>query len=234
MKQPSLLFRIFSAALLLTPFLGMSQAKNIDAADFEKGISRSNVQVLDVRTQREYNSGHIRNAFLADWTDKTSFQQRVQYLDKTKPVYTYCLSGGRSNAAATWLKENGFLEVYNLDGGMLAWKKSEKPVEEASVVKQISQEEFFADSIPTDQTVLVDISASWCPPCKKMEPVVQELLQSANGAFKVVQIDGSEQESLSKELQANSFPTFIVYKNGKETWRKEGVVEKKELLEHMK
>jgi rhodanese-related sulfurtransferase len=53
----------------------------------------------------------------------------VKTLDKTKPVYTYCHVGGRSSAAAKWLTEKGFT-VYNLVGGITAWQKAGRPVED--------------------------------------------------------------------------------------------------------
>jgi rhodanese-related sulfurtransferase len=75
-----------------------AQQTNLSVAEFEKGIAQNNIQVLDVRTPGEYQSGHLKNALLADWNNDAEFQQRVKALDKSKPVYTYCLSGGRSSA----------------------------------------------------------------------------------------------------------------------------------------
>jgi hypothetical protein len=45
------------------------------------------------------------------------------------------------------------------------------------------------------------------------------------GKFSLVEIDGATQTALTSELKAEAFPTFIIYKNGKETWRKSGIVE---------
>ena len=50
-------------------------------------------------------------------------------LDKEKPVYLYCRSGKRSASAAEKLKEAGFTEVYNLKGGILAWKEKQYETE---------------------------------------------------------------------------------------------------------
>lgn len=205
---------------------------NISVQDFAKGISRNNIQLLDVRTQNEYNSGHLKNAFLVDWIDKQAFSQRIQYLDKNKPVYTYCLSGGRSQAAAQWLQQQGFKEVHNLDGGMIAWKNENEPVEGVKQVPQLTAIQ-FTKTLPADKTVLVDLGADWCPPCKKMEPVVKDLQKGHGDAFQLVTVNGGEQEVLARELNADSFPTFIVYKNGKEVWRTEGVTTKEELLSHI-
>lgn len=234
--QPfSLKLRCLSLALLATVLFscqGGAQPADIPVDEFEAGIEKENVQVLDVRTQEEYNSGHIEGSFLADWTQREQFNERIKSLDKNKPVYAYCLSGGRSRAAAAQLREAGFKEVYNLEGGIVAWKRAAKPVEGVARGKQMTMEEYRAQ-IPADGTVLVDVGAVWCPPCKKMEPVVKELVQSNGSAFKLVAIDGGVQENLAKELGADAFPTFIIYKGGKEVWRKQGIVSREELLKQL-
>lgn len=200
---------------------------------FEVGINRQDVQILDVRTIDEYNSGHIANALLADWNNELIFKERVRYLDKNKPVYTYCLAGSRSDAAADWLKKEGFGEVYSLQGGITSWKNKSKPVQRVEKVKQMTMKEFAA-LVPKHKTTLVDIGAPWCLPCQKMEPVLDNL-QKANGEFfTLIRINGGEQEKLVKQLKVTELPVFIVYKGGREVWRKQGVVSENELLEHLK
>lgn len=200
-------------------------------ADFEKGITTPGVQVLDVRTAGEYQSGHIKNALLADWTNQQQFMDRISYVDKDKPVYVYCLAGGRSNAAAQWMRSNGFKTVVELQGGMNAWKRENKPVEGSSNEPQMTMEQYLA-SIPKDKTVLVDFGAEWCPPCVKMKPVIDELEKA--GGFTLVNIDAGVHTNLMKELNIEPIPVFIVYKQGKETWRKQGVVSKEELTVQLK
>jgi len=206
--------------------------KNIPLSpqDFEKGISGKDIQILDVRSMEEYQTGHIKKALLADWTKQDQFKERVAALDKTKPVYTYCLSGGRSGQAATWMKKNGFETVFNLEGGTMAWKKANLPLEGKRDEKQMSIA-VYNSLIPSDKTVLVDIGAVWCPPCVRMAPVIDSLATTKNLNFILVKIDGGEQEQLVKELAIEALPTFIIYKNGKEIWRKKGIVAAQELAE---
>ena len=187
---------------------------------FEKAIFAQGAQILDVRTMDEYQSGHIKNAFLADWTNPDEFLFRIQSLDKSKPVYAYCFSGARSSKAASLLREKGFI-VYNLTGGIAGWKREEKPLEAAISVKQLSVSD-YQSMIPADKTVLVDIGAIWCPPCKKMEPLIDSLASLEQSQFTVVKIDGGAQNTIVQSLSIKSFPTFIIYKKGKEVWRKEG------------
>lgn len=204
------------------------QSANLSADEFEKAITENKgIQVLDVRTSAEYQSGHLKDALWADWNSQAQFVERTESLDKSKPLYIYCLSGGRSAAAANYLKEKGF-NVFNMSGGISAWKRGNKPVEGAVEVKQIPMNEYLA-MIPADKTVLVDFNAVWCPPCKKMAPIVEELEKSADGLFSVVKIDGGAQTELTKQLNVEAFPTFIVYKNGKESWRKQGIVSAEDL-----
>jgi len=205
-----------------------AQQTNLSVAEFEKGMAQNNIQVLDVRTPGEYQSGHLKNALLADWNNDAEFKQRVKALDKSKPVYTYCLSGARSNAAMQWLKQNGYT-AYNLSGGISAWKRESKPVEQAASVEQMNLQEYMAQ-IPIDKTVLVDFSAVWCPPCKKMTPLLDSLEKTNGHQFVLVKIDGGDQTDICKELKVDGFPTFIIYKQGKEIWRKEGLVEANEFV----
>jgi rhodanese-related sulfurtransferase len=75
-------------------------------------------QLVDVRTPEEYTAGNIENAqnidFYAD-----DFKSKITALDKSKPVFVYCRSGGRSAKAANMFKEAGFKEIYDLQGGYM-------------------------------------------------------------------------------------------------------------------
>lgn len=195
---------------------------------FEKALRNDNVQLLDVRTAKEYNSGHIKNSLQADWTQPEQFKDRLQYVDKNKPVYVYCLVGGRSNAAANWMLSNGFTTVIELDGGMNSWRAANKEVEGNSNEPQMTLAQYEAH-IPKDKNVLVDFGAKWCPPCVKMEPVLTEIEKTNS----VIKIDAGLHTNLSKEMNVEALPVFIVYKNGKEVWRKQGVTSKEELLKQL-
>lgn len=73
--------------------------------------------------------------------------------------------------------------------------------------------------------MLVDFGAAWCPPCKQMEPVLEKLAKDLPGAFKLVKVDGGNDIDVMKSQKVEALPVFIIYKNGKETWRKQGVIE---------
>jgi thioredoxin len=208
-----------------------AQKQDVDASAFQQHLNNPNVQLLDVRTAEEYQAGHIKNALLANWMDQTEFTDRVKYLDKEKPVLVYCASGGRSSKAAQWLSSNGFTHVENLTGGFTKWKLENKPVEGISNVPQMTIDEYYA-TLKSDQPVLVDFGAEWCPPCRKMQPVLDALQKEMNNKFKLVKVDGMN-TALMQQLDVKALPTFIVYKNGKEIWRKQGIVEKEELKKEL-
>jgi len=81
--------------------------------------------VLDVRTQDEYNSGHIRNARLIPHTE---LEGRLNELNKTDEILVYCRTGVRSSTASQILTDNGFSHVYNMLDGITAWMNQGYPV----------------------------------------------------------------------------------------------------------
>ena len=78
--------------------------------------------VLDVRTEDEFESGHIPNALNIDLRMGSGFIDEVNALDKNKSYYVYCRSGARSAQAVQVMRDLGFSETYNLIGGILEWE----------------------------------------------------------------------------------------------------------------
>ena len=95
--------------------------ENMNAKEFENAINNDkNAIVLDVRTQQEYRSGHIKGSKNIDVTS-SAFDNQIKTLDKSKNYYVYCRSGGRSRTACSSLCNNGFEKVVNLSGGIMSW-----------------------------------------------------------------------------------------------------------------
>ncbi len=90
--------------------------------DFKKAVHRNKVQLVDVRTPREFKGGHIARAININYYTGDAFYREMEKMDKTKPLYLYCRSGNRSNKAAHQLAARGFEKVYDLKGGILRWK----------------------------------------------------------------------------------------------------------------
>lgn len=87
----------------------------------------SGAQLLDVRTKEEWDEGHLKGATLITVTEEGFLDKAKATLDPKKGVVVYCRSGRRSAKAAAWLRSAGFT-VYDLDGGITAWKAAGKPV----------------------------------------------------------------------------------------------------------
>ncbi|HXC06917.1 MAG TPA: rhodanese-like domain-containing protein [Bacteroidia bacterium] len=190
--------------------------------DFEKKLTSPGVQLVDVRTPEEFNQGHLKGAINYDYRSP-QFTDQISKLDKSKPVMVYCLSGGRSGAAAGKLGELGFQEVYNMQGGMMKWNAAQKPVEGASAPlgKGMCIDDFNM-LLHTDKYVLVDYNATWCQPCKRMAPMLDSLVQAKADKLKLVKIDADENKDLLKLKGVEAIPVFELYKDGKLIWKHEG------------
>ena len=125
-------FRIFfllPVLLLALGCQGQTGSQKLAVDSFENKLTgTSDKIILDVRTADEYKKGHLANATLIDYYG-SNFKDQINQLDKSKPVFVYCASGGRSASAAKILGQLGFKEVYDLQGGFNAWSNAKKPVE---------------------------------------------------------------------------------------------------------
>ena len=203
-----------------------SNELTISTKAFNAGVTQPGAQILDVRTAGEYRSGHIANALQANWLDPKEFKNRTQHLDKSKMIYIYCQSGGRSASAQAALMEAGF-KVVNLEGGMSNWRMQQMPVEGVGNAVQMRVVD-FEKVVQSNAYVLVDIGAVWCPPCRKMQPVMDALKQTPPKPFYFLAVDGGQDIDVMKSVKADDLPTFILYKNGVEVWRKVGVAPKED------
>ena len=226
------------ASLLLLTTTIMSCAQNnasntsneltISTKAFSAGVMQPGAQILDVRTATEYQSGHIANALQANWLDPKEFKNRTQHLDKSKMIYIYCQSGGRSSSAQAVLMDAGY-KVVNLEGGMSNWKMQQMPVEGVGNTVQMRVVD-FEKVLQSNEYVLVDIGAIWCPPCRKMQPIMDALKQTPPKPFYFLAVDGGQDMDVMKSVKADDLPTFILYKNGVEVWRKVGVTPKEDFV----
>ncbi len=88
--------------------------------EFKENIFNKKVQLIDVRTPREYQSSHIKGAKNIDFY-AGSFKTEFNKLNKNKPVYIYCRTGSRSRHASNKLFDMGFKEIYDLKGGIVRY-----------------------------------------------------------------------------------------------------------------
>ena len=212
----------FTVLYFANQIIGFSQVLSTD--DFEKKYKETpNAQLVDVRTTGEYGGGHLPKAQNIDYKS-ADFTTKIQTLDKSKPVFLYCLSGGRSGEAMTILKQNGFSEVYNMGGGYLKWTSKMKPVEGVKPVDATNglSKDYMDKLLKDNKIVVLDFYASWCAPCLKMMPMIDKLSAEMKGKVAFEKVDSDANKALVAEYKIDEIPTFLIYKNGKMTMRAVG------------
>ncbi len=205
-----------------------TEIQTIQADEFEKKIKETNNKtLLDVRTVGEFEGGHIKDAVNID-INSDGFEAAVAKLDTAKPVYVYCLSGGRSLRAAEVLQGMGFKTIYNLDGGISAWNGAGKPIEKgkAAPAKGMSKLEFDKLVFHHDTLVLVDFNAEWCAPCKQIKAYLPELEREYAGKLIIVKIDYDANMDLAREIKVTSVPYLFLIKGGIQKWEHPGFADK--------
>jgi len=116
-----------------------STYEDITVAEAQQLISKNgNLIILDVRTQSEYDSGHIPNAILVPVGELVD---RLGELDKTKTILAYCRIGVRSVQASEILMDSGFSKVCNLEGGIIAWQEAGAEINHPPVIETLASDE---------------------------------------------------------------------------------------------
>ncbi|GMV77448.1 MAG: thioredoxin [Chitinophagaceae bacterium] len=234
----------FSSLLTLLIFflsscsVGQSQKANmqLNVNEFSEKIKAlPTALILDVRTADEFLKGHLENAINIDWYS-AEFKNRISVFDKTKPVMVYCLSGGRSAEAANVLRNEGFKEVYEMNGGIMKWRAANLPLTTQAANKHTQEEltqEQFATITGSYTMVLVDFYADWCAPCKQMKPYLDEINETMKDKVKVVRINVDDNQQLCKDLKIDALPVLHLYKNNKLVWSNVGFIGKEDVLKKL-
>ena len=230
MNIRSMSLSVFFILIMFLFTCSSQQIQNLSVDEFEKQlIATKGEQLIDVRTSQEFEKYRIQSAKNMDFRNP-DFRREIEKLDKTKPVLVYCLSGVRSKSAANVFKDAGFKNIYELDGGINAWSKAGKPINQDLSGKGELSSKDYKRIISAEGYVLVDYYAPWCGPCRKMLPIVNDLSQSYPDKFKLLTIDFDQNRLLAKEQKITSVPYLAVYKDGKKIWKKNGEASKEELM----
>ncbi|MFA5297029.1 MAG: thioredoxin [Lutibacter sp.] len=81
----------------------------------------------------------------------------------------------------------------------------------------------FQDIINQEVPVLVDFYADWCAPCKNMDPVLKQLKGELKDKISIIKINVDTNQSLAAKYEVRGVPTYVVFKQGKQTWRQSGM-----------
>jgi thioredoxin 1 len=200
----------------------------LEPKEFQQKLKSSDIVLIDVRTPEEYQNGHIKDAIELDYRNIT-FSDKIRKLDPSKTYMIYCRSGRRSASTVDSLKNLGFTQLYDLKGGINAWKTENLPIVGETKGK-ISKEE-FKKIISSDHIVLIDFYAPWCGPCLKMEPMFKSLAEKYQNKVKIIKINSDENRNLAKPYIQDGFPKLIAYKDQKVQWEKVGLIDEEELIQ---
>jgi thioredoxin len=235
MKKINLGILVLSLLFFINCSNGQNAKSNVDANAFNELVNASKqAQLIDVRTPEEYSKGHLINALNFDWNGN-EFDKQVSSLNKEASVFVYCLSGGRSAAAAAQLRSAGFKNVIELNGGIMKWRGANLPETTAASVTNTSMSlADFQKLTQSDKIVLVDFYADWCAPCKKMKPYLLEIEKEMSANVILVRINADDNQALCKELKIDALPVIQVYQKNQLTWNQTGFVDKATVLQHLK
>lgn len=232
-----IIMRVFFL-IFISAFFSCSTSLNdtyqsIDIVELKEVINYQDIIILDVRTAHETSKGYIPDATFIDYYDD-KFDEKINLIDRKKSIYVYCKIGGRSKKVAENLHGMGFSEVYNLEGGFIKWKNSNLPYHSDTInFKDLKANhhtpKYFDSVLLNHENVLVYISTKWCNPCRKMEPVIDRFAEEYIRTVKVLKLDLDRHSFLTGRYNIKSIPTYVLYKNNIEVWRKSGIIAYKEL-----
>ncbi len=94
----------------------------------------------------------------------------------------------------------------------------------------LSQNQFDTEVLQSDVPVLVDFFTSWCRPCQRLAPIIDELADESGGRFRVVKVDAEQEPGLADRFRINSVPTLLVFRGGETIERLLGVHDKTAIL----
>lgn len=123
MKYKFLLIAMVAIAGMFSCTAQNNSFVNVSVEQFNGLKETASITILDVRTPEETGQGIVKGAQIINFYEE-GFIERASALDKNEPIYVYCHVGGRSSKACKDLAKAGFTKVYNIDGGIVAWKEA--------------------------------------------------------------------------------------------------------------
>ncbi len=197
--------------LLARTWFGPSAVVMVLVNEAVQLINHKNALVVDVRTEKEYKEGHVMNAL---HIPLGMLDDRIQELQvyKNHAVVMVCRSGARSAQAATKLKKQGFANVHNIGGGMLAWERVKLPIttKVGKPPKPELEKPELGDAEVDETTETTETKNPVLVYCTHEHPFCTraiELLEAKNAGFDEIRID--EDTDKRSEMETRSGQTSV-------------------------
>ncbi|MCC6818258.1 MAG: thioredoxin fold domain-containing protein [Bacteroidia bacterium] len=216
--------------LMLVAACNSVSKSKVNSKDLSKLLSEPNVQILDVRTADEFKQGHIDKSINID-INHPKFDSLISVLYSSLPVYIVANSTENGEQGVTRMNILGFRQASYLDGAIKSWTDNGfELVQDKPKVVYESDTIPFLEARKGSKLVMVDFNATWCKPCKMLEPAVTKVHDELAKDVIVYSIDTDVNPDLAREYQANSIPLLVFIKNGVEVHRSVGLISEPELF----
>ncbi len=98
---------------------------------------------------------------------------------------------------------------------------------------EVDEKSFEAEVLNSEAPVLVDFWATWCGPCRKLGPVLDEISQDYADKLKVVKVNTDENMNIAKDYSISGLPTLLIFKDGKAQERMVGLMPKSTITKNI-
>jgi thioredoxin 1 len=117
-----------------------------------------------------------------------------------------------------------------MDRLVATWTGMEATPMSQDHVRPVTDQTFEAEVLSAEVPVLVDFTATWCPPCRALEPILHALAAENAGRLAVRTVNGDDHAALAARYRIKAFPTVIAFAGGKEVARHVGLTTGRKLL----
>jgi thioredoxin len=220
----NMLNKVFFICVLLMAACKSNSSQQVDVKSFHSLLTTEKPQLLDCRSIQAYDSGHLPGALHIDPL-QASKDAVFNTLYKEVPVYYY---GTPSNCDALKkeLSAKGFSNPVEITGGIAQWQAAQFEVQATPVAKLYPNDTIpFDKAIQGNQLVLVDFNATWCKPCRMMQPSIDKIREERSKEVIVYSIDIDQHPEYNQKYQIGNIPLVMMFKQGKQLHRSEGYLE---------